>query len=129
MDKKTILIADDDAQLLAALRTRLIALGHEVILARDGYQTVESARTHKPQVLILDINMPAGDGFSVHERITQLSGLESIQIIFMTGEKSDRILELSQKIGTRAVLQKPFEFKSLLNALNHPVDIHSGPLG
>ena len=71
--RRRILIADDDRNLLQALTVRLDAAGYDVITTQDAYQALDFARKHRPDLLLLDINMPAGSGFSVHERIAKVN--------------------------------------------------------
>lgn len=130
MDAKTILIADDDIQLLQALSLRFKAMGCEVHWARDGYQALQFANTLRPDVLILDINMPAGDGFSVVERLASLGNGAVVPIVFVTGEDSARIDSLAERFGQSAVVSKPFEFENLLSAIEFVTSAStSGKLG
>ncbi len=121
MQARKILIADDDTQLLQALNLRFKALGCEVHWARDGYQAIEYTRTVQPDVLVLDINMPAGDGFSVLERLSGMSGIAAVPVVFVTGETSPRMDALTAKFGEKAVVRKPFEFDDLLAAIESVV--------
>jgi len=126
-----VLVADDDRRLLESLTVRLGNAGFEVRCAQDGYQAVQLASRWRPDVAILDINMPAGDGFSVHDRIKSLRGgiLDGVPIIYLTGERSPRI-ELSAKAhGAFALIHKPYDVASLVEtldaALSGPPGIHS----
>lgn len=122
MSDKSILIADDDRDLLRALTTRLKAEGYTVHLARDGYQALEFSQTSNPDVILLDINMPAGNGPNVMERLRTLASTEMTPVVFMTGEQSQRIDELAQHSGAVAVLKKPFEFKQLKEAIERATE-------
>ena len=75
MSKKdtTILIADDDERVVKVLMLRLGKLGFNIVTASDGYSALALASECKPNLLLLDINMPAGDGFSVQERMKGIS--------------------------------------------------------
>ncbi|MCA9293334.1 MAG: response regulator [Phycisphaerales bacterium] len=121
---ETILIADDDTRLLKALTIRLEHEGFTVITAQDGYQAVAAARRDKPALLILDINMPAGSGYSVKERIEQNPELAGTPILFVTG---DEHAPAPSTMGANcALLHKPFETSQFLDAvwqaLGYPVD-------
>ncbi len=109
-----ILLADDDTNLLTSLSVRLKAEGYEVLCVQDGYQAVAQARKHHPAALILDINMPAGDGFTVQERIAQMPDLHATAVIYLTGEHSDRVVDLAKRHHAFALVFKPFETKVLL---------------
>lgn len=114
---KRILIADDDVTLLEALTVRLEAEGFEVIQARDAYQALALARRDQPDLLLLDINMPAGNGFSVQERIEEIEELTGKPIVYITGEEPDAVDEAAQQLGAFAVVHKPFETAKLLETV------------
>ena len=120
----TILIADDDERVLKALMLRLGKVGFNVVTATDGYSALALAAECKPSLLLLDINMPAGDGFSVQERMKGISELATIPVIYVTGDKSERLDDVARRLGAFAVLHKPFHIEQLidtvLSALSSP---------
>jgi len=120
---KRILVADDDLDLLTALSTRLKKEGFEVITTADGYQTFTYTSNLKPDAVILDINMPCGDGFSVHQRLRNNMLLLAIPIIYLTGEKSTRVYQLAAKMNAFAVITKPFDTEELLSTVRKAVGI------
>lgn len=111
----TVLVADDDEKVVKALMIRLGALGLKVITATDGYNALALAAKHKPKLLILDVNMPAGDGFSVQERLKAIPGMDSMPVIYVTGDKSARLDEFARKLGAFSVLHKPFHVETLID--------------
>ena len=115
--RQTILVADDDSDLLKALTMRLWDLGFEVVTATDSYNALALATQSKPDLLLLDVNMPAGDGFSVQERLKTIDGLDSVPVIYMTGDKSERLDDIAQRIGGIAIFHKPFDLNSLLTTI------------
>jgi len=114
MRKPRILIADDDERIVVALRTRLQRLNFEVVTANDGYTSLARAVQEKPDVLVLDINMPAGDGFSVQERLKQLPQIGALPTIYLTGDRSERLETIARDLGALAVHRKPFRMDDLL---------------
>jgi len=120
----TILIADDDARVLKVLMLRLGKLGFNIVTASDGYSALALASECKPSLLLLDINMPAGDGFSVQERMKGIPDLANIPVIYVTGDKSERLDDVARRLGAYAVLHKPFHIEELidtvLSALSSP---------
>ena len=114
MDKPRILIVDDDADLLESLSLRLSHEGFDVSVAADGYEGLERARREAPDLLILDIHMPAGDGFSIQERLHAVSWPWP-PVIYLTGDKSLRAELGVKRLGAFAVVYKPFEFDKLLD--------------
>jgi len=120
---KRILVADDDVDLLTALSVRLKKEGFEVITTADGYQTFAYTSNLKPDAVILDINMPCGDGFSVHQKLRENMLLLSIPIIYLTGETSTRVYMLASKMNAFAVITKPFDTEELMSTVRKAVGI------
>jgi DNA-binding response OmpR family regulator len=112
-----ILLADDDASLLMALKIRLEKAGAEVVTATDGYNSLAKARSEQPDLLILDVNMPAGDGFSVLERLEKMPSGESVPVIYLTGDHSERLDELAENLGAYAIFHKPINTKQLIESV------------
>lgn len=117
MERRKVLVADDDEEFLLALSVRLRAEGYDVVTSSNGYGTLASASEQVPDVLILDINMPAGDGFTVHERMERIPDLRKIPVIYLTGQKSDRFKVLAKKLGAFALIYKPFNMADLLETV------------
>lgn len=114
--KARVLIADDDARFTRAVRITLEAEGLAVDVARDGYQAVEFARRYAPDLMLLDVHMPAGDGFSVEDRLRRLPGSSPCPIVYVTG---DRVVaqSIQSRLGVERALLKPFEKEDLLCAV------------
>ena len=124
MQEKTILIADDDLGHLTAMKVRLESEGYTVISTQDAYQAVEQALKSKPDLLILDINMPAGSGFSVQKRLDNIPELADTPVIYVTGEDPDHVDSIAGDIGAFAVLYKPFDSSALIEACKNAVASH-----
>ena len=108
---KTILVADDDKKITLALSRRLEASGYAVLTAPNGLTAIKLAVEHKPDLLLLDIWMPAGLGFSVAERLQEL-GL-AIPIIFLTASRKPGLWAASQEIGAAGYIEKPYDPEKL----------------
>jgi CheY-like chemotaxis protein len=117
-----ILVAEDNASLLESIRVRLTAEGYEVLCAQDGYQAVALARAHAPDLLLLDINMPAGDGFTVQDRVRRMVNLGRIPIVYITGHRSPLLLDKARNLGAGSLLCKPFEARDLLRAIRDALE-------
>ncbi|MEM6394172.1 MAG: response regulator [Planctomycetota bacterium] len=111
-----ILIADDHTKLVEALKFRFEKRGFQVHTAHDGYNALATATREPLDLMILDINMPAGDGFSVQERLHKPRGSAGIPVIYITGDKSVRLDEVAEDLGALAVFHKPFQFNELFHA-------------
>ena len=117
MASKSILIADDDLGLLQALATRLEAEEYRVTVTQDAYHALALARRYVPDLLLLDINMPAGSGFSVQERIKKIDELAAVPVIYITGEPPESVDQAAEQLGAFAVIRKPFETNHLLDTI------------
>ena len=120
MEKPKVLVVDDDADLIQSLSLRLRKEGFDVSVATDGYQGLERARTEQPDLLILDIHMPAGDGFSIQERLQTMVGPWP-PVIYLTGDRSIRAEVGVKRLGAFAIVYKPFDFSKLLDMVNRAI--------
>lgn len=121
----TILIADDDHLHLKCLTHHLEKAGYSVIQATDSFHALRLASQLKPSLIILDINMPAGDGFSVKERLDKQGLIGNTPVIFLTAERSDRVAELAAASEAYALLYKPCHFNELLCTVRESLE-HAG---
>ncbi|HUB25300.1 MAG TPA: response regulator [Tepidisphaeraceae bacterium] len=117
MSKKSVLIADDSEKLLSALREELQVHGYDVRTCTDAYTVLESAQKQRPDVMMLDIRMPAGNGFSVLERMRKTPELQNIPVIYITGEKSAEVDLKAEQLGARGVIHKPIVLSKLLKLI------------
>ena len=118
----TILIADDEPNLLRALKIRLESHGYRVVTASDGYQALQQWRTHKPDLVLLDIHMPAGDGLSVHERVLNSPDIPPAPLIYMTSDRSLSLLKRADDMKATGVLHKPIWGDEVLRILSSILD-------
>jgi CheY-like chemotaxis protein len=114
---KKILVVDDDKDVLRGLNARLRANGYTVASATDAIQAISVAQQEKPDAIILDIGLPAGDGFVVMERLRSLIPLAHIPIIILTGQDPITNREKAINAGAQAFLQKPVDSVVLLQAI------------
>jgi DNA-binding response OmpR family regulator len=117
MSQKTILIVDDDPDVRLSLHVRLKANHYDVIFAQDGVTSISEARRHMPDLIILDLGLPAGDGFTVLERLKSNDSLSLIPVIVVSGR--DRVANKDRAIraGAKAFLQKPVDNAHLLSVI------------
>ena len=113
---KRILIIEDDTKIAAALAIRLAAAGYDVMAASDGLEGMQVAVKDRPDLLLMDIWMPVGLGFSVAQRLKDI-GLGEIPIIFITASKLKGLREAAQKMGAAAFFEKPYDPEKLLAAV------------
>jgi DNA-binding response OmpR family regulator len=117
MTQKKILIVDDDPSLRLGLQVRLNAYHYDVAFAVDGATSIVEARKYKPDLILLDLGLPAGDGFSVLERLKAAGTLSSIPVIVLSGRDRVGNRERALKAGAKSFLQKPMENDELVAAI------------
>jgi len=117
MKPATILIADDNAGMLTAIGVRLEQCGYNVLRATDAYHAFNHAVRERPDLLILDIHMPAGEGFSVIERINGIQGAKRVPFLFLTGDSDPGLARRADQLGAFALLRKPFATRELLGII------------
>jgi DNA-binding response OmpR family regulator len=114
MGQKKILVVDDDPDVRLSLQLRLNANHYDVICAADGVASIAEARKHMPDLIILDLGLPAGDGFSVLERLKANEKLSSIPVIVLSGRDRVGNKDRALKAGATTFLQKPMANEKLL---------------
>lgn len=114
---KRVLLIDDDNNILLATGVRLKSMGYIVYTAKDAVNAVSAVLKNSPDVVVLDISLPAGDGFIVAERLQNLSGSAATPIIFMTASDNPMMRERAMNMGAVAFLQKPFDATTLADAI------------
>jgi DNA-binding response OmpR family regulator len=126
-EKKKILIVDDERDIVKALMIRLQGAGYEVVTAFDGAQGVFMAHKEKPDLIILDIRMPAGNGFSVAQRLKRSVHTFTIPVIFLTGSPEKNSEEKAMALGARFYIKKPYDPEELLDAIKRALEKESDP--
>lgn len=112
-----ILIVDDDADLRQALRLRLRANRYDTINAGDGYSAIALAYKEHPNLIILDLGLPAGDGFVVLDRLQKDDKLSSIPVIVLTARDAQSSERVALHSGASAFFQKPADNAELLEVI------------
>jgi CheY-like chemotaxis protein len=113
---KQVLIIEDDEKIAMALALRLKEAGYGTTTAYDALTGLNAAINNPPALVLLDISMPAGDGFSVAERIQTLIPTP-IPIIFLTASKKPDFREKAKKLGAAGYFEKPYEAEELFGAI------------
>jgi len=103
MRGKTVLIADDDADFLTVLAQRCKALGLSVQVATDGLGALATIAREEPDLLILDIDMPAGGGMGVAEKLLSDPKLRPIPVVFCTGQSDAATIDRCKALGAHYV--------------------------
>ncbi len=113
-----ILIIDDDVDLLKLLRFKLSQNGHKVITAIDAYNGIQTARNEKPDLIILDIMLPAGGGLHTLKNIRLTPYGSQVPIVILTAINDKELQKQIEKQGVEAYLEKPVDYKLLSETIN-----------
>lgn len=110
----TVLIVEDEADVVDLLRYNLSKAGFSVLVAKDGLQGLEMARKNRPDIIVLDIMLPGMDGYAVCKALKKDPGTESLPIVMLTAksELNERVHGL--EIGADDYVTKPFSPRELV---------------
>ena len=130
MSQADILVVDDDPGMRQALQVRLRANGYDVRCAANGAGAISEARKHRPDLIVLDLGIPDGDGFVVLDILKGNFNLSSVPVIVLSGRDRSANEERVLNAGARAFLQKPVENDEFLAVIRHTLDEkHQKPRG
>ena len=114
---KKILVIEDDTLIKKGIKELLTTVGYNVFSAEDGNEGIRLAKEIHPDLIICDIMMPGLDGYKVLERLNNDETTESIPFIFLTAKAEMSDLRIGMELGADDYIVKPFESKTLLNAI------------
>lgn len=117
MATQKILIVDDDPDLRQALRLRLRANQYDTVSAVDGYSAIAQAYKEHPNLIILDLGLPAGDGFVVLDRLQRDDKLSTIPVVVLTARDPQSAEQRALQAGAAAFFQKPADNAELLEVI------------
>ena len=118
MEKKTVLIVDDDIDLLNMLKLRIESNGYEFIGAQDGEKMLEMMKTRCPDVVILDIMLPKMDGYSALREMRKIESFKDIPVIILTAKEKQKVGDLFALEKVAYFVEKPFETNDLMQKIN-----------
>ena len=110
-----ILVADDESLIRLGLKSMLLEMGHEAILARDGQDAMKKAMTHNPDLAILDIQMPRTNGLQLAKALNKHAPMP---IIFLTAFSQDELIEQATDLNVQGYLIKPVQSAELKAAIH-----------
>jgi DNA-binding response OmpR family regulator len=122
MDGRKILIVDDDQDIRQLLGHRLKAQGFEAVFAGDAISAVNQARKEQPDLILLDLSLPAGDGYIV-DRLKAMPALEGIPVIVVSARDPQTEEERLAQSGADAFFRKPFDYDQLLTAISRALGL------
>ncbi len=117
MNKKKILIVDDDEDFLLGLKIRLEANHYATASAKDADAAVQIALKEKPDLILLDVGLPEDNGFIVMEKLQRLDSIKSIPVVVVTGRPANLYENAALLAGAKGYLQKPIDNAALLETI------------
>jgi DNA-binding response OmpR family regulator len=111
----SVLVVDDDPGIVGFLELALADEGYEVRVAANGREGLAETRQRRPDVILLDMNMPVMDGWEFCRQLRQSGDLGSIPIIVMTAARD--AAARSNEVGAQGYLGKPFDLDHLFNTI------------
>lgn len=118
MDKKKILLVDDEPDLVEAVQARLEANGYKVLTACDGQEGLAKAQREKPDLIILDIMLPKIDGYSICRLLKFDGKYKQIPIMLFSARNQEVDIKLGEEVGADAYMAKPSESSDFLAKIN-----------
>ncbi len=114
----SVLVVDDEPQVVWVLQFSLEAEGYTTYAARDGLQAMSAIAEHHPKLMVLDIMMPSMDGWSVLEEMMLLPREERPRVIVVSAMSNLRDRAKAAEMGADAFVPKPFNVDDLLGVMH-----------
>lgn len=121
-----VMVVEDDQAIATSLRIRLGIQGYRFCVASDAVNALTVALEHEPACLILDVNLPGGDGFGLAERLRRELGNPNIPVVFLTASMRPGLREKAESLGHSRFMSKPYDSAKLLLLVKDLVDSADG---
>jgi DNA-binding response OmpR family regulator len=122
MDKKKILAVDDEPNILMSIEFILEMEGYEVHLARDGEEALEVAERARPDLILLDVNMPRKDGYEVCRILREREDMAGTKVIMLTAKGQTLEKKKGLEVGADEYVTKPFSAEDLLKKIRTMIE-------
>ena len=117
MGRKILIV--DDAQIDRSNLEKIVSeAGHQTLLADSGVQAIERAKRDKPDLILMDVNMPDMDGFAATRKLKADDATKGIPIVFVTSKNQKADLAWGQMLGAKGFITKPYSKEQILAQLN-----------
>jgi two-component system response regulator MprA len=113
----SILVVDDEPQVVWVLEFSLQGEGYETFTAHDGFEALDQIERHHPDLMVLDVMMPRMDGWSVLEAIGKLPAESRPRVVMVTALASSIDRARAEQLGAAAYVPKPFDIDQLVGVL------------
>jgi DNA-binding response OmpR family regulator len=121
MTKRTVLVVEDDEDILTLVSKRLRLDGYEVVVARDGEEGLELARKRQPDIAVLDLGLPGLDGIEVLRHIRADEKLSGMLVVLLTARAQEADVRRGFEAGADAYVRKPFSPTKLSESVSELV--------
>lgn len=117
MERNKILIIEDDQDMRRGLNVRLRASNYDTAFATDAVMAISIAKKEAPDLILLDLGLPGGDGFLVLDRMKNVASLACTPVIVLSARDPQANEERALKAGAEAYFQKPVDNDQLMKAI------------
>lgn len=111
---QTVLIADDEPNIVISLEYLLQREGYHVLVARDGQEALDTVDLMRPDLVLLDVMLPKVSGFDVCQKLRADPALNRMRIVMLTAKGRDVEVSKGMALGADAYITKPFSTQELL---------------
>lgn len=122
-NRRRILVVDDDQPILLLMKNILTEFRFEAMTASSGPEAIQALRAEKPDLILLDMNMPGMTGDQVLREIRLEEGMDAVPVLILSGEPVSR--ETLEELGATGAVIKPFDLQDLLGTIRSLVDDES----
>jgi len=123
-DKKKILVVEDEIGFAKMVKLRLDSVGYDVTIAGDAYTGTQEIVKHDYALVILDLMMPAGGGFSLLERIRKFPAKSALPVIILTGKTIDmEVKSRAEELEVAAIFTKPYDSTEFVEQIKSIVPV------
>jgi CheY-like chemotaxis protein len=126
IERPLILLAEDNESSINTILDYLLAKGYLVVVARNGVEALERAREERPDLILMDIQMPGMDGLEATRRIRAGAGLADVPIIALTALAMPGDRERCLEAGANEYLSKPVSLKGLVQTIEAQIEQKAG---
>jgi CheY-like chemotaxis protein len=117
-NNKTIMVVDDNPDIITIVRTILEGKGFNVVSASSGAECLQALKSQKPDLIVLDIMMPEMDGLEVLTRLKSMSEFTNVPVVLLTAKVQYEDVLGGYKLGADYYITKPFTSTQLINGIN-----------
>jgi CheY-like chemotaxis protein len=114
----SVLVVDDEPNILLSLEFLMKKKGYEVFIARNGAEALDLINQQRPDIIVLDVMMPEVDGYEVCSYVKQDPELRHIRVIFLSAKSKEADIEKGYQAGADLYLTKPFSTRDLMQRIS-----------